>query len=274
MKRSVFFVLAVTVLVGVLFVSRTRSAPQVPNDLIEEAKRKAEEHQKAAIRIDDLAASIHSEEDARAFIDAIGKAFEDEIPYGLTTPVRTRLAHAEYASVSDPSKLIPEQRVVDAWNHWIADINGPAQARLTVAELHLLRETFHLNATSPRPGTSRTLWNLRNTYALKPNGRVADGCRPVEAFLLLHHINTLFQNVMFAREFIAQGKSIDEEIRKREELEKKPVRYVAYLSVGTARDNTVQTQLRDAEENYFEKHGPNVTTARVLQLVSEVLADQ
>jgi hypothetical protein len=271
MKRSLFIAAAVVVIVGFVLVTRMRSAPQDRDAMIAEARKKAEEYQKTALRIDELAGSIHSEEDARAFVDAMGQAFADQIPYSLTAPLRARVATAEYAAVSDPAKLIPEQRVVDAWNHWIADINGPKEARLTVAELHVIRENYYFGATSSHARQYRALWSLSNIYAVKPNGRVADACRPVEAFLLLHQIDMLFINVVYARDFIAQGKSMDEDLRRRAELDKSTTRTEAHLVAMP--ENPVQAQLRHAEGDYFEKHGEITMGARVLQLVSEVLGN-
>jgi hypothetical protein len=274
MKRIVFFAAAIAA-IALVFVPRTRSAGQVPDDVLQEAKRKSEEYRQQAERIDVLAGAIHSEEDARAFVDEMGKAFAEELPYDLTAPLRARVAKAEYAAVTDGSKLIPEQRVVEAWNRWVTDINAPAEARMTVAEFHLLRENRRLSSTDTWSHEYRSLWNLSNIYALKPNGRVADSCRPVEALLLLHQIDSMFQNVIYARDFIASGKTIDAVLQKRAEAQKSGARPTARIVFTSfSQQNPVISQLRRAEEDYFEKHGYIGTSDRVLQLVSEILRDE
>lgn len=275
MKRLPLIVITVAA-AALTFVSRTRSAPQFCDDMIREAQHKAEEYRQTATRVNELAGAIHSEQDARAFVDALGKAFSDEIPYALTAPLRERVARAEFAAVSDSSTLVPEQRVADAWNKWVNDIHAPQEARISVAELHTIRENQHLAANAPWARDNPTLWSLGNIYALKPNGRVADACRPVEALLLLHQIDSMFVNVTYAREFIAQGKSIDEVVEaaaRRQEQQPKLGAHVV-LSTTPPKGASVQQALSRAEEEYFEKHGEVGMSMRVLQVVSQVLGDE
>ena len=273
MIRIVFFAAALAAIALVL-VPRTRSAGQIPDDVLQQAKRKAEEYRQQAERIDTLAGAIHSEEDARVFVDEIGKAFAEELPYELTAPLRARVAKAEYAAVTDESKLVPEERVVEAWNRWVTDINAPAEARMSVAEFHLLRENRRLSSTDGSSQAYRSLWTLSNIFALKPNGHVADSCRPVEALLLLHQIDSLFQNVIWARDFIASGKSLEDQFKKYRDAQKSGARPQARIVVTSFKQqNPVIRQLDGAEQAYFEKHGYIGTSNRVLQLVSEVLGE-
>lgn len=272
MKRIVLFAAALAA-IALVFVPRMRSAGQVPDDVLQEAKRKAEEYRQTAERINTLAGAIRSEDDARAFVDEMGKAFAEELPYDLTAPLRVRVAKAEYDAVTDESKLIPEQRVVDAWNRWVADIHAPAEARMSVAEFHTLRETRWLSSTHTWARESPSLWTLSNIYALKRNGRVADGCRPVEALLLLHQIDSMFQNVIHARDFIASGKSIDVLLQKRADAQKPGARPQARVVVTSIKQNPVVHDLSRAEQTYFEKHGYVGTSSRVLQLVSQILGE-
>jgi cell division protein FtsB len=273
MKRHLFLAVGMAALVAIIFVVRSQSAPQDRDATFEEAKRKAEEYQKAAIRINELAGNIHSVDDARAFIDEIAKQFTDEIPYTLTAPLRARVAHAEYETATDSTKLIPEQRVADAWNQWVADINGPAEARVSVAEIHNLRDALNSGA---KWGWERheyhTLWSMPNIAAVKSDGNLADGCRAMEAFFVLYQIDHLFTNLLSARERVAKGIVPSEELRKREENPPKAQRVVTRIVAMP--ENPVQSQLRSAESDYERKHGEVATDMRVLKLVSEVLADE
>jgi hypothetical protein len=278
MKRLPLIVFAVAA-AFLIIVSRTRSAPQTlpefPEDVRQEAHRKSEEYRQTAIRVNELAGAIHSEEDARAFVDAVGKAFSEEIPYELTAPLRERVARAEFAAVTDTSKLVPEQRVVDAWNKWVDDVDGPDEARVSVAELRAMRENGHFTSTSKWANQSRSIWTLSNIYALKANDRVADACRPVEALLLLHQIDSMFVNVAYTREFLAQGKSIEDLMAAREKRQQSDGKAVAYITVSTTLPGaSVQQALGRAEQAYFEKHGEIGMSVRVLHLVSQVLGDE
>jgi hypothetical protein len=268
MKRLALIVLAVAA-AFLTFVSRTRSAPQFSDDMLREAQRKADEYRRTAIRVNDLAGAIHTEQDARAFVDAVGQAVAEQVPYALTAPLRERVARAEFAAVSDPSKLIPEQRVAEAWNRWVTDVNGPIEARVTPAEIHNLRDASFASAEGTWP-KYQSFWSMPNVYAATTDGRLADGCRPLEALLILHDINHLFVNLLSARERVAKGILASGQIRKHFE-EKGVTRKATLVSMA---ENPAQRQLRHAEEDYFESHGEVATTVRVLQLVSQVLGDE
>lgn len=205
MKHVALLIFTIAAFLVLLFVVRTNSVlAQDQSAVLAEAKQKAEEYRQTAIHINELAGNNHSEQDARAFIDEIAKQFTSEIPYALTAPLRARVAHAEYEMAGDSMKLIPEQRVADAWNHWVADINGPADARVTVAEIHNLRDALHSSAKWgwERHG-SQTLWSMPNIAALEPAGNIADGCRAMEAFLVLYEVDRLFPNLLATRDRVA-----------------------------------------------------------------------
>jgi len=86
---------------------------------LEQAREKYEPIRQAAIHVNELAGNIHSESDARAFIDAVAEQLTGHKHQSWTTrSIRHRVAHAEYQAVSDPAGLIPEQRIVDVWNEY------------------------------------------------------------------------------------------------------------------------------------------------------------
>jgi hypothetical protein len=102
-----------------------------------------ERRHQAALRINDLAARIHSQADAESIVDEIATLFENELPpIWATGGIRTRVAHAEYEAVSDPAKLIPEQRIADVWNEYAREIGGPDEVIVSAAEIHNMRNAL------------------------------------------------------------------------------------------------------------------------------------
>jgi hypothetical protein len=273
MKRFVVALVAVATVAAIVLIARTRSAAQDRDAFIAEARKKAEAYRGATVRINELAGNIHSEQDARAYVDELARMFGDEITYALTAPLRARVAQAEFVTATDASKLIPEQRVADAWNKWVADINAPAEARITAAEVHNYRDAMH--ASGERMWQQYpNLWSAPNIAAVKPDGTVAEGCRAVEALFVLHQIDTFFTNLLAARDRVAKGVLLSEELRKRR-AEPQPKRQLKAVSarIEVMPATATQVALHKAEAAYIEKHGETGTAMRVLQLVSEVLGD-
>src|SRR5260370_26854829 len=90
-----------------------------------QASLRYEGYRQAAIRMNDLAAHINSEADARAFVDAVADMFADSLPPSWATGViRRRIAHAEYEAVSDPLRQIPEQRIADVWHTYVREVGA------------------------------------------------------------------------------------------------------------------------------------------------------
>jgi len=102
-----------------------------------------ERYRQQAIRTNELAAHIDSEADARAFVDAVADMFADSLPPSWATRgIRERIAHAEYEAVSEPLRLIPEQRIVDVWNKYVREIGASEEAVVTAAEIHSMRDAL------------------------------------------------------------------------------------------------------------------------------------
>ncbi len=51
----------------------------------------------------------------------------------------------------------------------------------------------------------QTIWTMPNVYALGPDGKVADGCRALEALRVMHDLDGLFQNLRGARDRLRRG---------------------------------------------------------------------
>jgi len=93
------------------------------------------------IKLTTLAERIHSEADAVAFVDKIAEVFAATLPpIWVTRSVRQQVAHAEFEAVSNPSRLIPEQRIADVWNRYVREIGASEEALVTAAEIHNLRD--------------------------------------------------------------------------------------------------------------------------------------
>src|SRR5260370_11079197 len=89
------------------------------------ASLERERYRQAANQINGLAGRIHSEADAIAFVDKIAEFFADTLPpIWVTRSVRQQVAHAEFEAVSNPSRLIPEQRVADVCNKYVPEIGA------------------------------------------------------------------------------------------------------------------------------------------------------
>src|SRR6266481_5710481 len=100
------------------------------------ASLERERHRQAANEINDLAGRIHSEADAVAFVDKIAEFFADTLPpIWVTRSVRQQVAHAEFEAVSNPSRLIPEQRVADVWNKYVREIGASEEFTICVTRI-------------------------------------------------------------------------------------------------------------------------------------------
>ena len=72
--------------------------------------------------------------DSRRLVDLIAEMFADELPPAWATgSIRDRVAHSEYESAIDPAGLVPERRIVDAWNKYVEEIGAPQETRVSVA---------------------------------------------------------------------------------------------------------------------------------------------
>lgn len=230
-----------------------------------ELRARIERSRQTAIEINDLAARIHSEADARALVDKIADVFADSLPPSwMTSGIRQRIAHAEYAAVSDSSRLIPEQRIADVWNEYVREIAAPDEALITVAELHNLRDGDFASAQylwSRSPST----WAVSTIYALGPDGKVAEGARPIEALRIFFDLDMMFDNLRAARERVRKGVLISDEIRKRQENPPASRKATAHLGM-----RAINNPVWFAEQRYVQQHGPFVLNGFMEKLFDEL----
>jgi hypothetical protein len=230
------------------------------------AGQRASLHQQAASQINDLAGRIHSEADAVAYVDKIAEFFADTLPsVWVTRSVREQLAHAEFDAVSNPSRLIPEQRIGDVWNRYVREIGASEEPLVTAAEIHNLRDADFAISQLWWSRTNRTIWTMPNLYAVDSNGKVAEGCRAVETLRVLYDLDKFFDNLRSARERVRKGILLSDEIGK-------SLNGPAAKQKTTARlEAHVDTNpLRPAEYRYMQEHGPYILSGVMEKLFDEL----
>ena len=172
----------------------------------QQAHDEYERHKQAAIRINELAGRIQSKADASAVVSEIAGLFAKGLPPAwASASIRQRVAYAEYEAVRNPAKLIPEQRIVDVWNQYVKEIGAPDEAIVSVAEIHNMRDGAYTLAQLMWARGNQTIWTMPNVFALGADGKVADGCRAVEAVRVIHDLDDLFQNLRGARDRQQKG---------------------------------------------------------------------
>ncbi len=211
-----------------------------------------ERHRQAAIRMNELAAHINSEADARAFVDAVADMFADNLPPAWATRgIRERIAHAEYEAVSNPLRQIPEQRIADVWNKYVREIGASEEALVTAAEIHSMRDaTFAMGQIMWSRGSNQTAWTMPNIFAVGVDGKVAEGCRAVEAIRVIHDLDRLFDNLRSARDRLRKGIVASDVMKKRLENTNANQKTTARLEVRID-----SNPLWPAEIRYVREHG-------------------
>ncbi len=135
---------------------------------IAEQWRSMREHTNA---INDLAAHIHSPDDACKLVDLVAAEFSKELPpRWATRSIRSRIVRAEYESAYDPGALIPEQHVADAWNDYLQKIGAPQESYVTAAEIHTLRDTYYVTSQLSWVRGNQNVWTVPTST---PSARTA-----------------------------------------------------------------------------------------------------
>jgi hypothetical protein len=237
-----------------------------------------EAHRRAAIQMNDLAGHIHSLDDSSTLVDMIATMFADELPpEWVTQRMRTRIAHAEFESATDPAALIPEERIVDAWNKYVRAIGASEETLVIVAEIHNLRDSYYVSSRFMWGRRSTSIWTMPNIYAIRPDGKMADGCRAVETLRVLADITNLFDNLRAARERVQKGIVLSDQFERPQETPASNQIFAPTSSqdrveirVGAAPANPVQT----AAIRYVREHGMISLSQRVEELLSNLFPER
>jgi hypothetical protein len=216
------------------------------------ANNEYERHKETAIRINELTGRIHSEADASAFVSEIAGLLAKALPpVWASSGIRQGVAHAEYEAVRNPAKLIPEQRVVDVWNEYARGIGAPDETIVSVAEIHNMRDGSYTGGQLMWARGIQNIWTMPNVYALGSDGKVADGCRALEAIRVIHDLEDLFQNLRGARDRLQKGIVPSEEIKRRAGDPNPHPHSNARLEA-----HADTNPIRPAEQRYVQEHGP------------------
>ena len=221
---------------------------------VEDARARYESLRQAAIHVNELAGNIHSETDARAFVDAVAEhVIGNQHPFWTTVGIRHRVAHAEYETVSDPTRLIPEQRIVDVWNEYVREIDAPEETLVTVAEVHNLRDSMYTSSKLmwKKDRFPQSLWIMPDVHAIDADGKVASGCRAVESLKILHDMFYFFQNVQLARKRVQRG-ILASDLAKHREQDPAPRPQVVRSQLTASKDTK---PVLAAEIRYVQAHG-------------------
>ena len=226
------------------------SSPDSPTAIQQRAKEEYERHKQAAIRINDLAERVHSEADADTLVSEIAGVFAKEMPSAwLASGVNERVANAEFHSVRDPAKRVPEQRIVDVWNQYVREIGAPDEALVTAAEIHNLRDGEFTAAQYLWDRGTQTVWTVPNIYAVGSDGKVAESCRAIETVRVIHDLYR-FQNLIGARDRARRGIVASEEVKKHMGDSTPHAKTVGHLVVQAE-----MNPVRSAERRYLQEHG-------------------
>lgn len=226
-----------------------------------------EKESHAAIQINELAGNVHSLADARNYVNAVAKEFADDLPPAWTTVLlRERVAQAEYRAASSPTGLIPEQRVADAWNRFVNEIGAPNEALVTVAVIHNLRDADYASSRVMWARGIKDIWTVPNLYALDSGGKVASGCRPVEALKVLWEMANQPEKVSGARERVKKGVLASDLFKQQQ---KKPASGHTRGWVTTS--NRPEDPIEAAERHYVSEHGIADFSRVVEEMIGKVL---
>jgi hypothetical protein len=240
-----------------LFVTPQQSAaPQSEashQQTLEQAREKSESFREAAMHLNQLAGNVHSEEDARAFVDAVAEQFGGgQLQRWTTQGIRHRIARVEFQAVSDPAKLIPEQRIVDIWNEYVREIDAPSETLVSVAEIHNLRDAMlTMSHVMWDRKEMHQLWTIPSIYAMGADGKIAVGCRAVEALKIFHDMSFTFQNIQSARERVQKGILVSDRVKQQEQNPAPRPQTSKGSLIASASINP----LRTAEIRYVQAHG-------------------
>jgi hypothetical protein len=260
------------------FVGAVSASPQLTPEQQAEIKQKQEQfrlqhepERQEAIRLNDLAAKVHSEADARKFVDGVAEQITHEPSWIWTAlNIRRRLAHAEYEAVSNPSGSIPEKRIVDVWNEYVREIDAPAEALITVPEFHAFRQIQLWNATNVqwKHDTMQSIWTMPNIYARDAEGQLEAGCRALEALKLIHEMHERFSNLLIARDRLAKGLPFPDVAMKT------PPDAVPAKAHWELRATLYQNPVLPAAYRYQQEHGSLAYDQLAMRLFNELMPAQ
>jgi hypothetical protein len=243
--------------------SQSDPAPQDHDALQQRANTAYERHRQAAIRINDLAGNIHSVADAHALVDAVEEVLAPDLPAPwVASNLRNHIARAEFAAISDPSHLIPEDRIAGVWNEYVREIGAPDEALVTANALYTSGQWMWARG-------NQTIWTAPSIYALGADGKVAQGCRPMEALRVIHDIEGLFDNLRRTRDRLQKGIVASDPLKKHLQNTSDGVK----KSVLWAHAQVDTNPVWPAERRYVQERGTVQLNRLVMRLSAELFPE-
>jgi len=225
-----------------------------------------------AIAINELAGHIQSLDDARKLVNMVAGEFAKELPpRWATRGIRDRIARAEYAAAADPGALIPEQQVADAWNDFLQKIGAPPDSLVTAAEIHSLRDSQYVSVQLAWARGNQNIWTIPNIWAAGPDGKVAGGCRALEALDILWNLGNQPDALTGARELVRKGERISD-MFKNPSKPPEPGTERSYASFAVLRRETLTNPVEAAAMKYMRDHGERALDHAIKDLLADLFA--
>ena len=227
------------------------------------------EQRESAERLNELAANIQTPANASRLVDLIAELFSKETPPALlSSRLRSRISQAEFSAVSDPNKLIPELRLAEAWNAYAETMQVPETCRVTVPEVHYLRDAFLTTARVLWNRGVNNIWSVPSIYATEADGVLAPGCRAIESIRILWDLANMPDNLKGARDGVSKGVLFSELFRQQQT--QAPASAVESRSMVVARGHINPIEI--AERQYTQAHGRRAFSKAVITMLDSVLA--
>ena len=125
---------------------------------------------------------------------------------------------------------------------------------VTPAEIHNLRDADYATAVLMwTKGWNKTIWTMPNAFALERDGKIASGCRALEALRVLHDLDSSMNNLRNTRQRMAQGIVMSERLKQAQihaTLDGQP-KLQSRVELRIPDDEPV----RAAEYKYVREHG-------------------
>jgi hypothetical protein len=86
---------------------------------------------------------------------------------------------------------------------------------VTVAEIHNIRDAELTITQNLWSRGYQTIWLIPNIYAVGTDGRIAEGCRAIEAIRVIYDLYRFPQNLRSARDRVKKGVLVSEQVKNR-----------------------------------------------------------
>ena len=226
------------------------------------------DYQAQALKLEQLATSIHTVGDSQVLVDFIADIFSDQLrPARIDRRSLGQIAEAEFAAVREPNRLIPEGRLAETWNTYAQRIGAPPDSQVTPAEVHNLRDSLFTSACVLWNRGSRNIWAVPGIYATEADGSMSTGCRAIESTRILWDLANMPQNLASTRVRVSQGVLASDMFRRAQE-HPSTTTHKSYVSAGPGTRNPVEV----AEREYVASKGTRALSQAVQAMLSQALA--